>query len=164
MRNVYFKTENKKKLLPKTTDRKTTIPANEVNSNVFLNKITNNAGSHIYPWRKFRIEIHSEPLRNFPNHPGIYLYPNQTFSFRSNPKKFFNPNQSEDHSKSIRMNPVTPTETKFFGIIRIDSDRPDSFGLKVRIDSDLPDSFGLKVRIDSDLPESFGLKVRINSD
>ena len=59
------------------------------------------------PGEKFRIEIHSEPIRNFPIHSGIF-YPHQTVSFRSNPKKFFNPNLSKAHSKSIRMNPVNP--------------------------------------------------------
>ena len=45
------------------------------------------------------------------------------------------------------MNPVNP---KFFGIIRIDADRPDSFGFTgfIRINSDISNSmFGLK-RID----------------
>ena len=81
---------------------------------------------------------------------------------------------------SIRMNPVNPinkNETEFFRIIRIDSNRPDSFGLiqidqihsdwkfgLILIHSDWPDSFGLQVRIDPDWPDSFGLKVRINSD
>ena len=32
------------------------------------------------------------------------------------------------------MNSVNPNEAEFFGIIRIDSDRQDSFGLKIRID------------------------------
>ena len=51
------------------------------------------------------------------------------------------------------MNPINPNATGFFGIIRIDSDRPDSLGLKFRIDLIDPfwrDSVGLKVRIDSD--------------
>ena len=64
------------------------------------------------------------------------LYPKQTVLFRFNPKKFFNPNQSEAHSKSIWMNPFNPinaNETEFFGIIWIDSVWPDLFGL-IRID------------------------------
>ena len=31
------------------------------------------------------------------------------------------------------MNPVNPNQSEFFGTIRIDSDRQDSFGLQVRI-------------------------------
>ena len=60
-----------------------------------------------YPWRKFRIEIDSGPIRKLPNHSGI----------------------------CIRMNPINSTnlnETEFFGIVRVDSYRPDEsdFGLK----------------------------------
>ena len=47
-------------------------------------------------WNLFRTNRKiSESCRNF--------YPHQTVSFPYNPKKFFNPNQSEVHSKSIRI-------------------------------------------------------------
>ena len=37
--------------------------------------------SFIYPtWRKFRIEIHFEPIRNFPNHSGICIRTKQFHS------------------------------------------------------------------------------------
>ena len=43
-------------------------------------------------WNSFRTNPKiSESFQN--------LYPNQTVSFRSNPKKFFNPNQSEAQFK-----------------------------------------------------------------
>ena len=42
-----------------------------------------------------------------------------------------NPILSELIRLTIRLNPVNPKETEF---IRIDTDRPDSFGLKVRFD------------------------------
>ena len=58
----------------------------------------------------------------------------------------FHPNHSgicirtkQFHSDLIRKNfsiQINPNETIFFEIIRIDSDRPESFGLKVRIDSE----------------------------
>ena len=60
-------------------------------------------------WNSFRTNLKfSKSFRN--------LYPNQTVSFRSNPKKFFNPDQSEAHSKSIRT--CNPNEYK---LIRINS-------------------------------------------
>ena len=61
----------------------------------------------------------SEIFRIIPE----FVYPTQTISFLSNPKKFFNTNQIEAHSKSIRTNPVNPNETEFsesFGLSRID--------------------------------------------
>ena len=99
---------------------------------------------------------------------GLKFIPNQSEKFRteivsapnsfipSNPKLIFNPNQSETHSKSIRtcnpnesvkselirMYPINPNETEFFGIFRIESDRLDSFVLKVRVNPDWPDSIG----------------------
>ena len=33
-----------------------------------------------FPWRKNRIEIYSEPIRNFPNHSGIYIRTKQFHS------------------------------------------------------------------------------------
>ena len=73
-----------------------------------------------------------------------------------------NPNESE----LIRT--YNPNQTAFFGIIRIDLDRPDSFELIglagfIRVDSDWPDLFGLKVGINSDY---FGLTGfnRVDSD
>ena len=52
-----------------------------------------------HPWRNFRIEIHSEPIR--------------LVSFQSNPKKFFNPNQrtiknQSEWIRSIRLIRIHP--------------------------------------------------------
>ena len=63
----------------------------------------------ISPWRKFRIEIHSESIRNFPNHSEICIRTKQfhsdlirrNFSIRISPRPI--QNQSE---LVIRMNPV----------------------------------------------------------
>ena len=60
------------------------------------------------------------------------------------------------------MNPLNPNETEFFGIIRIDSDRTDSFRLKAQINSD---SFGLQIRIDFEwATDWFGLKTNFGLD
>ena len=122
-----------------------------------------------WPWRKFRIEIHSEPIRKFANHSGICIRIIQfhsdlirrNFSIRINPRPI--KNQSD---LVIRMNPVNPNETESFGIIRIKSDWPDSFGLKVRIDRIIridrihsDRKFGL-ILINSDRPDSIEL-IRI---
>ena len=63
------------------------------------------------PWPKFRIEIHSEPIRNFPNHSGICTRTKRfhsdliqrNFSIRFNSRSI--QNQPE---LLIRMNPVNP--------------------------------------------------------
>ena len=65
------------------------------------------------------------------------------------------------------VNPINPMETEFFGISRIDSDRPDSFRLKVqidRIDRIHSDSkFGL-ILINSNWTDSFGFILVASSD
>ena len=63
------------------------------------------------PWRKFRIEIHSEPIRNFPNHSGTCIRTKQfhsdlirrSFSIRINPRPIrkINPNESVQSELSI---------------------------------------------------------------
>ena len=77
-------------------------------------------------------QFHSDLIRrNF----SIWINPRliQNQSELIIPMNPVNQNWSE---LKIRKNPVNPNQTEFFGIIRIDSDRPDSFGLKVRINSD----------------------------
>ena len=70
-------------------------------------------------WRKFRIEIHSETIRNFPNHSGICIRTKQ-FQFDLIRVLVFNPNQSEIYSKSIRTcNPMYPIESGQSELIRI---------------------------------------------
>ena len=93
-------------------------------------------------WRKFRFEIHSEPIRNFPNYSGIYTGTKQCHSDWSDWKFAL---------------------TEF---IRIEcSDWPNSIGIVVRINSDLFwMDLGL-IRIESsNWPDSFWLNVRIHSD
>ena len=56
----------------------------------------------LIPWRKFRIEIHFEPIQIFPNHSGICIPTKQFHSdlIRNQAELTF---QSE---RSIRMNPT----------------------------------------------------------
>ena len=95
----------------------------------------------------------SESFRN--------LYPNKKVSFRSNPEKFFNPNQSEAHLKSIRT--CNPNESGQSELIRIN---PNLQSESIRLNPNISESFGFIPidQIHSDWPDSFGLQVRINSD
>ena len=71
---------------------------------------------------------------SFRNNPKFFksywnLYPNQTVLLRFNPKKFFNPNQSEAHSKSIRINPFNPNQSGQYEWNRIFRNHLDWFCL-----------------------------------
>ena len=72
-----------------------------------------------YPGKSFGFKFIPNQSDFFPNHSGICI---RTKTFHSD---------LIQRNFPIRMNPVNPNETEFFVIIRIDSDRPDSFGLKV---------------------------------
>ena len=104
-------------------------------------------------WNSFR--INSKSSESFRN-----LYPNQIVSFRSNPKKFFNPNKSD---RFEWINRIFRNHSDWFGLpgfFRIESSNwsnwPALFGL-IRMTSS--DWFCMNVpRIDSDWKLSnFGL-------
>ena len=109
-----------------------------------------------------RIEIHSETNQNFPNLFRNF-YPNQTVSFRFNPKLVFNPNQFEVHSKSIRT--CNPSNSGQSEVIRINPNLQSEWirSKSIQMKQDFSESFRLiSDRLDSS-DWKFGL-IRICSD
>ena len=99
----------------------------------FLYQSTNfgYALAKFWHWNSFRTNLKfSESLRNF--------YPNQTVSFRSNQKLVFHPNQSEAHSKSIRINPIEFGQTELIRINPNESGESDKYELSIRMNPVYP--------------------------
>ena len=93
-------------------------------------------------WRKYRIGIHSRPIKTIPIHSDICIRANANHSetIRINPSLDWS--KSNFQSELIRMNP----RLEWFGLIMTEN---SAGSIRERIDSDWKLGFGL-VRIHSD--------------
>ena len=100
-----------------------------------------NCLAKVLDWNSFR--TNPKVSNSFRN-----LYPHKTVSFQSNPNKFFNPNKSEVHSKSIRT--YNPNESGQSKLIRINPNLQSKWIRSIwsiQMKENFSQSFGL-IRID----------------
>ena len=130
------------------------IYVNNIVNKIFpLNRISLNLNP---PWRKFRIGIHSKPIRTIPNHSDICI--------RSNPNqsaKRFESRLLKNVWKLIRLNPIQSER------IRI---KPNTYSIGLKVNPIYIFQFRLKfqsewikVRIDSDWIFRVRIELKVNS-